>query len=46
MILKFGKRYKIDDLNSIGISGSDNRDERSKIKIAIIDDEIYLFLIR
>ncbi|EKN4811459.1 hypothetical protein [Yersinia intermedia] len=44
MILKFGKRYKIDDLNSIGISGSDNRDERSKIKIAIIDDEDIPFL--
>lgn len=44
MILKFGKRYKLDDLNSIGISGSDNRDERSKIKIAIIDDEDIPFL--
>jgi len=44
VILKFGKRYKLDDLNSIGISGSDNRDERSKIKIAIIDDEDIPFL--
>jgi len=44
VILKFGKRYKLDDLNPIGISGSDNRDERSKIKIAIIDDEDIPFL--
>ncbi|MEI7365899.1 hypothetical protein WCU67_22850 [Pectobacterium parmentieri] len=44
MIFKFGKRYKIDDLNSIGVNGEDNRNERSKIKIAIIDDEEVPFL--
>lgn len=44
MIIKFGKRYRLDDLNSIVFNGSDNRNERSKIKIAIIDDEDIPFL--
>jgi len=44
VIIKFGKRYRLDDLNSIVFNGSDNRNERSKIKIAIIDDEDIPFL--